>query len=82
MDRDQVNDYMSKNVLKFKKCSENGGAGERVAGQVAASEERAWVSVLQWNQFLGNPRKVGPRQREQQEQRAPHTLPAGCLLHM
>lgn len=61
MDRDQVNGYMSKNILKFKKCCENRGAGERVAGQGAASEEE----VLQWYQSLRNPREEHPRQREQ-----------------
>lgn len=52
---------MSKNILKFKKCCENRGAGERVAGQGAASEEE----VLQWYQSLRNPREEHPRQREQ-----------------
>lgn len=47
VDRDRVNGYMSKNVLNFKKCSENREADEKVAGQGAASEEEAWVGVLQ-----------------------------------
>lgn len=45
MDRDQGNGYMSKNMLKFKKCSENRGTGERVAGQGLLQKRRSgWVS--------------------------------------
>lgn len=52
---------MSKNILKIRKCSENGGRSERVAGQGAPSEEVVWVSAPQWNKPLEDPREECPR---------------------
>lgn len=70
---------MSENVLKIKKCIENGASSERVG---AASEAAVGVGALQWNQPLEDPRGECPRQRERQEWRALHTWPTRCLLHM
>lgn len=70
---------MRKNVLRIKKCIENGGSSERGG---SASGEAVGVDAPQWNQPLEDPREACPRQMERQAWRALHTWPARCLLHM
>lgn len=60
MDRDQVNGFMSENILRFKKCSENRGAGERVAGQGAAMEPVPQKSQRRASQAEGTIATEGP----------------------
>lgn len=51
-------------------CSENGGGNDGAVG----------AGAPKWNQPLKDPGEECPRQRERQEQRAPH--PGGCACRV
>lgn len=82
MVRHRVNGYMSKDILRFKKCSENEGAGERewLSRGLFLKRVSGWVSCN--GPVPQKPQRSVSHAKETEVAGGPVIWPARCLLHM